>query len=64
MADFWLFTWLQQINWQCGGIPPFTQHAFQFAQQMANTACVEIPQEVTNEIAITLVYYLAQQFTL
>ena len=33
---------------------------------MADIACmyyIEIPQEVTNENAITLVYYLAQQKT-
>ena len=33
---------------------------------MADTACIyyiEIPQEITNENAITLVYYLSQQKT-
>ena len=42
------------------------QYVFQFVQKMADIACtcyIEIPQEITNESTITLVYYLAQQKT-
>ena len=40
------------------------QYASQFVQWSADIACmyyIEIPQEVTNENKVTLVYYLAQQ---